>query len=204
MIERIRGKLLAVDDEGLTVETGGIAWRVCVPTAVIARMNALLEGTGGTPTVALPTHLLVRPDNWQLFGFAAEDERALFRELLGISGVGPRLAMSVLSHLTTAEIRHAVAAREARVFESVPGIGKRTAARLVLELSGKLASEALAPPGPGEAGATRDAIDALAALGVGRPEALTLVRAAMAARPETGERAAALVAEALRLRQTRG
>jgi Holliday junction DNA helicase RuvA len=203
MIERIRGKLLAVDGEGLTVETGGIAWRVCVPTTLLAHMNALLEGTGGTPTVALPTHLLVRPDNWQLFGFAAEGERTLFRELLGISGVGPRLAMSVLSHLTPAEIYRAVSAREARVFESVPGIGKRTAARLVLELSGKLASDAVTPAVPGEADATRDAIDALAALGVGRPEALTLVRAALAARPESGERAAALVAEALRLRRTR-
>jgi Holliday junction DNA helicase RuvA len=203
MIERIRGKLLAVDDEGLTVETGGIAWRVCVPKDVLTHMHALLEGTGATPTVALPTHLLVRPDNWQLFGFAGDEERALFRVLLGISGVGPRLAMSVLSHLTLSEIRSAVEAREARVFESVPGVGKRTAARLVLELSGKLASDAVSAFTPGEADVTRDAIDALAALGVGRPEALTLVRAAWAARPESGERAAALVAEALRLRRTR-
>jgi Holliday junction DNA helicase RuvA len=204
VIERIRGTLLAVDDDGITVGVGGFALRVQVPGAVLAHMGALLEGTGGSPAVSLATHLLIRPESWQLFGFAGEDEREFFRVLLGVSGIGPRHALSILSHLALADVRAAVAQRDPSVFESVPGIGKRIAERIVLELSGRLKLEAT-PAGPaGAPDAVRDALEALAALGLGRPEASALVRAALQAGPETGSSTAALVAEALRLRQARG
>jgi Holliday junction DNA helicase RuvA len=201
VIERVRGKLIAIDGEGITVDLGGLALRLLVPSGVLADLGSLLEGTGGPPAVSLPTHLLVRPENWQLFGFASEEQRELFRTVLGVSGIGPRLALALLSHLTREEMAAAVTAREARVFERVPGVGKRTAERIVVELSGKIAPAGRVPSG-GAAGMGQDAIDALLALGITRPEALALVQAALQAQPAP-DSTGALVAEALRVRQAR-
>jgi Holliday junction DNA helicase RuvA len=198
VIESVRGRLLAIGQDAVSLEVGGVTLRLQVPTGVLAELSPLLDATGAPPTVRLYTHLIIRPDAWLIFGFLAPQERQLFRVLLEIPGIGPRLSLSVLSHLSREEIREAVAARDARRFESVPGIGKRTAARILLELSGKLADA----PQEGEAGRSAsalDAVEALVTLGLARPEAESLVRAA-AREIGTGVEADRLVAAALQRR----
>ncbi|MBM3316248.1 MAG: Holliday junction branch migration protein RuvA [Candidatus Eisenbacteria bacterium] len=203
MIERVRGRLVGVDAEGLVVELGGLSLRLLVPRGVLADMASLSEGTGAPPAVSLATHMLVRPESWQLFGFAGEEQRDLFRTLLGVTGIGPRLALSLLSHLSREEIAAAAEARDARAFQRVPGVGKRTAERIAVELAGKLAPAGPGPAPGGRRSVGEDAIDALLALGVAPAEASALVRAALRADPqpaETGD----LVAAALRVRRARG
>jgi Holliday junction DNA helicase RuvA len=198
MIDAVRGRLVGLDAEGLSLDVGGVTLRLLAPGGVLRQLGPLEDSTGGPPVVRLHTHLIVRPDAWLLFGFLDPQERQLFRVLLGIPGIGPRLALSLLSHLTREDIQAAVAARDARRFESVPGVGKRTAARVLLELTGKLAQTPPAAP-PRGAGPVADAADALVALGLSRAEADALVRAAA---HETGAEAEAdqLVAAALRRR----
>jgi Holliday junction DNA helicase RuvA len=198
VIESVRGRLMAVDADGIALEVGGLTLRLQVPNGVLAQLGPLPEATGAPPTVRLYTHMILRPDAWLLFGFLDRDERRLFRALLEIPGIGPRLGLAVLSHLTHTEIEEAVTARDAKRFESVPGIGKRTAARILLELTGKV----VAPTTRETAGlpsALTDAVDALTALGLARAEAETLVRAtARAIGPEaTADR---LVSAALQRR----
>lgn len=202
MIERVRGRLVGVDAEGLVIELGGLSLRLLVPRGVLADMASLRESTGAPPAVSLTTHLLVRPESWQLYGFAGEEQRDLFRTLLGVTGIGPRLALSLLSHLKREEIAAGAEARDARVFQRVPGVGKRTAERIVIELAGKLGPPGLGPAAGGGTSLGEDAIDALLALGVAPAEASALVAAALKADPppaETGQ----LVAAALRARQAR-
>jgi holliday junction DNA helicase RuvA len=177
VIESVRGRVVALGEESVSLEVGGLTLLLHVPDGVVTRLGPLLDATGAPPAVRLHTHLIIRPDAWLLYGFLDAGERQLFRVLLAISGIGPRLSLAVLSHLTRAEIEEAVAARDARRFEAVPGIGKRTAARILLELTGKLGSGGGIEPArvPSALG---DAIDALTALGLGRAEADTLVRAA--------------------------
>jgi Holliday junction DNA helicase RuvA len=144
----------------------------------------------------------VRPESWQLFGFADTAQRDLFRVLLGISGIGPRVALSVLSHLSYDRIREAISAGDTACFAALPGIGKRTAARIVLELSGKLAGPGSAASAGGAPAVVQDAIDALVSLGIAQPEAAALVRAA-AGEVDAGDDPAPLVAAALRRQRSR-
>jgi Holliday junction DNA helicase RuvA len=177
MIESVRGRLVGLGEEGVALEVGGVTLRLQVPSGVFTHLGSLQEAAGAPPTVRLYTHLILRPDAWLLFGFLEPRERGLFRILLEIPGIGPRLALAVLSHLSRVEVEEAVAARDAKRFEAVPGIGKRTAARILLELSGKL-THVETQDWAGPPSALTDAVDALAALGLGRIEADSLVRAA--------------------------
>jgi len=177
VIESVRGRLVDVDEEGIALEVGGLTLRLQVPRGVLGQLDPLPEATGAPPTVRLYTHLILRPDAWLLFGFLDREERRLFRLLLEIPGIGPRLGLAVLSHLSRAEIEAAVAAHDAKRLESVPGIGKRTAARILLELTGKVTAPATRETA-GLPSALADAIDALTALGLARAEAEALVRAA--------------------------
>ncbi|MCK4414253.1 MAG: Holliday junction branch migration protein RuvA [Candidatus Eisenbacteria sp.] len=202
MIESIRGRLAALHDEGAIVEVGGLGLLVQVPAGLRSRLDTLLEGTADAPTIHLATHLLVRPESWQLFAFVDRAQRDLFRVLLGITGIGPRVAMNILSHLSFDEIRAALEAGEASRFAAVPGIGKRTAARIVLELSGKLKDAAGAAIAVGRTPVIQDAIDALVSLGVAQPEAVTLIGAAAREAGENDD-PATLVAAALRRQRSR-
>ena len=150
---------------------GGLGYEVDVPMSTFFNLPATGE------KVTLVTHLVVREDAHVLYGFATEDERGAFRQLIRISGVGARTALSLLSGLSVAELRQAVAMQEAGRLTKVPGIGKKTAERLLLELKGKIAE-----PLPG-AGAGRDApsvssdvLNALLALGYSAKEALAAVK----------------------------
>jgi holliday junction DNA helicase RuvA len=135
MIGRITGTLAEKNPPQLLIDCNGVGYEVDVPMSTFYNLPALGE------RVALLTHLVVREDAQLLYGFLTTAERATFRELLKISGIGPRTALSVLSGLSVAELAQAVAQQQAGRLQKVPGIGKKTAERLLLELKGKLAPD---------------------------------------------------------------
>ncbi|MCK4304342.1 MAG: Holliday junction branch migration protein RuvA [Candidatus Eisenbacteria sp.] len=200
MIEGLQGNLISVGEGQLLVEVGGISLSLQAPSGVCEAMRRLLSTPGGSPEVRLFTHLRVLPDSWQLYGFQDEAQRRIFRVLLGIPGIGPRLAMSLLSHLSWQEICAAIEAGDHACFQAVPGIGKRTAARIVVELAGKVESGGGVPELPAAGSAAADAVDTLAALGLGRAESLRLIRRVVA-EGVPAETTAALVTAALERRK---
>jgi Holliday junction DNA helicase RuvA len=147
MIASLRGKLLLVDGEHAVVEVGGLGLEVLAS----ARTLGGLRGHMGDE-VRLDTYLHVREDSLQLFGFRGVRERVFFLWLIGVSGVGPKVALAVLSGYPVEELELAVARDDVNKFESIPGIGKKLAQRLVVELGDKVGE--LPPGGAGEAGGT--------------------------------------------------
>jgi Holliday junction DNA helicase RuvA len=170
MIGRLDGRLLQKNPPTLLVDVGGVGYEVDVPMSTFYQLPAVSE------RVVLLTHLAVREDAHQLYGFATGDERAAFRELIKISGVGARTALSVLSGLSVTELAQAITLQESVRLTRIPGIGKKTAERLLLELKGKLGAD-LASAGTGAAGeASADIVHALLALGYNEREASAAVR----------------------------
>jgi Holliday junction DNA helicase RuvA len=147
------------------VDVGGIAYDVDVPMSTFYALPATGEA------VTLFTHLSIKEDSHALYGFATLEERAAFRQLIKISGVGPRTALSVLSGLSVADLAEAVTLQDAAKLTTVPGIGKKTAERLLLELKGKIAAAGKAQP----SGAS-DVVNALMGLGYNEKEALQAVK----------------------------
>jgi holliday junction DNA helicase RuvA len=133
MIGRLQGKVAAKAPPQVLLDVQGVGYEVDVPMSTFCALPGLGE------TVTLLTHFVVREDAQVLFGFLAHDEREAFRQLIKISGVGPRTALSLLSGLSVADLTAAVAQQETGRLIKVPGIGKKTAERLLLELKGKLA-----------------------------------------------------------------
>jgi Holliday junction DNA helicase RuvA len=172
MIGRIAGTLLEKSPPRVLVDVHGVGYEIDVPMSTFYPLPAL-----GQPVVLL-THFVVREDAQALFGFATPTERAAFRELLRISGIGPRTALAVLSGLPADELATAVAQQDPARLVKVPGIGKKTAERLLLELKGRLAD---ALPGAGAAvpadGARADIVQALLALGYGERDAQAALKA---------------------------
>jgi Holliday junction DNA helicase RuvA len=169
--ESIHGRLLRRDPACAVVEAGGIGYRVLVP---LSTYDALPPA--GEP-VTLLLYLVVREDEWRLYGFGRAEERATFQALLRVSGVGPALALSLLSGFRPAEFQAAVANADVRALTRVKGVGRKTAERIVVELrdvwpKGGGAAGAALPGGQGEAaGPVEDAIRALEALGMDPAEA---------------------------------
>jgi Holliday junction DNA helicase RuvA len=166
LIGRLAGKLLSKQPPQVLVDCGGVAYEVDVPMSTFYSLPAT-----GEP-VTLLTHLAVREDAHVLYGFATAEERAAFRQLIKISGVGARTALSVLSGLSVAELGNAVTMQDAARLTKVPGIGKKTAERLLLELKGKISDAAVKPA----AGAAGDVVNALLGLGYSEKEALAAVK----------------------------
>jgi len=164
MIGRIAGKLLEKHPPQIVVDVQGVGYEIDVPMSTFYQLPA----TGAD--VSLYTHMAVREDAHQLYGFATEPERYAFRQLLKISGVGARTALSVLSGLSVAELRAAVAAQDAGRLTKVPGIGKKTAERLLLELRDKLDAVIAASSAAKGDGYTGDVNNALLALGYNERE----------------------------------
>jgi Holliday junction DNA helicase RuvA len=135
MIGRLAGILLEKNPPEIVLDAGGVGYEVSVP------MSTFYDLPPSGDKVSLWTHLVVREDAQLLFGFLTQRERAIFRELIRIAGVGPRTALSVLSGMTAGELIEAVALQEPGRLVKVPGIGKKTAERLLLELKGRLAPE---------------------------------------------------------------
>ena len=159
MIGKLTGTLAAKNPPEVLVDCGGVGYEVLVPMSTFYNLPALGD------KVALLTHLIVREDAHLLYGFATNDERAGFKQLVKISGVGPRTALSILSGMSVADIAQAVAKQDAGRLTKIPGIGKKTAERLLLELKGKL-GDALATGGASVANDNQsDILQALVALG---------------------------------------
>ncbi|HLP98461.1 MAG TPA: Holliday junction branch migration protein RuvA [Sideroxyarcus sp.] len=166
MIGRLSGTLLEKNPPQILLDVQGVGYEVDVPMSTFYNLPALNE------KVVLHTHFVVREDAQLLYGFATQEERVAFRQLLKISGVGPKLALSVLSGLSIADLAAAVANKDAARLTKVPGIGKKTAERLLLELQGKFAvSGASGAQGATAASSGSDIVNALIALGYNEKEA---------------------------------
>ncbi|HSR21868.1 MAG TPA: Holliday junction branch migration protein RuvA [Anaerolineales bacterium] len=131
MIATLRGEILQIEEQAVILEVGGIGLRVFVPAPLRARLNV---GEG----LSLYTHLVVREDALVLYGFELQAERELFGLLLGVDGVGPKVSLAVLSTLSLDAIQHAVMAEQVEVLGRVPGVGKKTAQKMVLHLHDRL------------------------------------------------------------------
>ncbi len=164
MIGRLTGRLAAKHPPQVLVDVGGVAYEVDVPMSTFYSLPATGE------SVSLFTQLIVREDAHTLYGFATLDERGAFRQLIRISGIGARTALAVLSGLSVSELASAVALQQAATLVKIPGIGKKTAERLLLELKGRLAVSK-----EPSAEAPNDVLNALAALGYSDKEAAAAV-----------------------------
>ena len=157
MIARLRGKPVASTPEGLVLDVGGVGYLVAATPSAVRKADGAAE-------VVVETYLHVREDALQLYGFAERAERELFVQLLSVNGVGPKVALAIVSGSPAAELRRAIVLEDTARFEAIPGIGKKTAQRVVLELKEKVSSAAGAPEARG-AGSHLVARDALVELG---------------------------------------
>ena len=176
MIASVTGRLTAATADRVVIETpGGVGYELTIPLGVMERLPAVGQ------TVTLATELVVRDDGWALYGFADDGARRFFQRLTSVSGVGPKLAIALLSHLGAERGARAIREKNVALLASVSGIGKKTAERLALELGDKVdeftgAAEAAPPPG----GAASGALRALEGLGYAPAEADRALRQALA------------------------
>ncbi len=171
MIGRLTGVIAEKSPPQVLVDVNGVGYELDVPMSTFYN----LPGIGERAT--LLTHFVVREDAQQLFGFLTNDERSTFRQLVKISGVGPRTALSILSGLSVAELAAAVSRQESGRLVKVPGIGKKTAERLLLELKGKLGTDLGLPAATAATDAQADIVQALVALGYNEREAAAALKA---------------------------
>ncbi len=179
MIGHLRGSVFHLAPQLVVLDVGGVGYQVHIPLATYAEIERLGVGT----EASLHVHTHVRDDTLQLFGFSSPQEKALFERLISISGIGPKLAQAILSGLPAAELAAAIKAGDLRRLNAIPGVGKKTAERLILELKDRIAD--LADPEAGGSGEVaipgspvRDAIDALVHLGYRAAQAERAVNAA--------------------------
>ena len=171
MIGKLTGTLSDKNPPQVLVDCNGVGYEVDVPMSTFYNLPAVGE------KVSLLTHFVVREDAQVLYGFGSGAERAAFRELIRISGVGPRTALSVLSGMSVSDIAQAVTAQDAGRLVKVPGIGKKTAERLLLELKGRFGPDLGAATGAAASDAQSDIQQALVALGYSDKEAAASVKA---------------------------
>ena len=169
MIGRLSGLLLDKNPAQLIVDCNGVGYEVGVPMSTFYNLPATGE------RVTLLTHMVVREDAQLLYGFGTTQERELFRELIKISGIGARTALAILSGMSVNDLGQAVTLQEVGRLTRVPGIGKKTAERLLLELKGKLGAELGTAPGT-EGESSNDVLSALLALGYSEKEALLAIK----------------------------
>jgi Holliday junction DNA helicase RuvA len=193
VIARLEGLVVEKSPEGVVLDVHGVGYEVRVP------LSTFFELPDEGKLVRLRIHTHVREDAFSLFGFLSETERALFRLLLATSGVGPKLALSILSGLPVRKLVAALRAGDLATLSGIPGVGKKTAERMVLELREKVLgldvdTQPERPPAPDTAAAAESA---LTNLGYPRPQAERAVRRALEALPE-GASLESLIKEALR------
>jgi holliday junction DNA helicase RuvA len=169
MIGRISGTLLAKHPPQVLIDAHGVGYEIDVPMSSFYDLPEI-----GKP-VTLLTHMVVREDAQLLYGFLTQEERSAFKELIKVSGVGPRIALAVLSGLSVEQLAQAIATQQAGLLTRVPGIGKKTAERLVLELKGKLADAIGTSPNAATSD-TADIVNALVSLGYSEKEALAATK----------------------------
>ena len=183
MIGRLRGEIVAKRPPHLLVDVSGVGYELEAPMSTFYDLPAV------GAAVVLHTHLVIREDAHVLYAFAREPERALFRSLLRVSGVGPKMALAILSGMNADEFARCVQRDDTAALSRLPGIGKKTAERLIIEMRDRLArlddeafTVAARPQatGAGAPSALEDAVSALIALGYKAPEASRMVRAVAA------------------------
>jgi Holliday junction DNA helicase RuvA len=168
MIAALKGKLQALGSDWAIVNVNGIGFQVYMPTSTLSTLGTIGE------EVELHTHLHIREDNATLYGFATVEELGLFQTLIGVSGMGPRLALAMLSAMSVEKLAMAIATGSADLLDEIPGIGKKLASRLILELKGKIAAGWLAAPAQ-LAEENTDVLSALTSLGYSVREATRAV-----------------------------
>ena len=176
MIAGLHGRLDAKLSDSVLLDVGGVIYRVGTSATTLRDVGEVGDDT------RLKTHLFVREDQLTLYGFASDDELRLFETLIGVTGVGPRLACAILSHIETGRLHEAIAAENADYLATVPGVGKKTAARLILELRGKVALAGRTTSGGTAPSVDGEVVEALQALGYTAAEA----HGAVAATPRHG------------------
>ncbi len=179
MISYIRGELAAIEEEKVVVDVGGIGYGIYMPGQSMGKLPAI------GAEVKLHTYLNVREDAMQLFGFLTRDDLKIFKLVIGVSGIGPKGGLSILSKLTPDDLRFAVLSGDAKAISAAPGIGKKTAEKLIIELKDKLSMDDViqnveaVEEISGQSGVSQiqtDAIQALTALGYGNTESLRAVK----------------------------
>lgn len=180
MISYIRGELVAVEKEKVIIDVGGIGYGIFMPESAMG----LLPQMGNE--VKLYTYLNVREDAMQLFGFLTRDDLEIFKLLIGVSGIGPKGGLSILSKLTADDLRFAIMSGDSKAISAAPGIGKKTAEKVIIELKDKLDIEQILNPSDSETKSAikmdssanevqSEAVQALVALGYGSTESLKAV-----------------------------
>ncbi len=183
MFSYIKGELAEVFEGGVVVEAGQIGWNISVPTSVLDRLPRIGS------EVKIFTSFQVREDAMMLYGFLSRQDQRMFEELLGVSGIGPKAALGILSSLTPDDLRLAILSEDARAIAKAPGVGPKTAKRIILDLKDRVKAEDVLPAmvagadGAGAQaagsladGAAREAAEALVALGYSASEAMKAVR----------------------------
>ncbi|MCM0045127.1 MAG: Holliday junction branch migration protein RuvA [Burkholderiaceae bacterium] len=170
MIGRLSGILYDKNPAQLLIDCNGVGYEVSVPMSTFYNLPSTGE------KVALLTHMVVREDAQLLYGFGTQQERELFRELIRISGIGARTALAILSGMSVKDLAQAVTLQDAGRLTKIPGIGKKTAERLLLELKGKLGADIGAVAGGAGAESSNDILSALLALGYSEKEALPAIK----------------------------
>ncbi len=169
MIATLRGEVTQIEEQAMVVETGGVGLRVFVPAPVRGRMKV------GEPAF-LFTHLVVRETELSLYGFDSQSERDLFHLLLGVDGVGPKVALSVLSTMTIDAVQRAVFTEQAELISRVPGVGKKTAQKIVLYLHDRLKPDETLKTVAAMSDSDSELLAALAALGYSVVEAQSAIQ----------------------------
>lgn len=170
MIGRLSGILLEKNPPQLLIDCNGVGYEIDVPMSTFYNLPGMGE------KVVLLTHLAVREDAHLLYGFGTAEERNVFKQLIKISGVGARTALSILSGLSVSDLAQAITLQESGRLTKIPGIGKKTAERLLLELKGKLGADIGAAGGVVQNDATSDILNALLALGYSDKEAMLALK----------------------------
>jgi Holliday junction DNA helicase RuvA len=165
VIASLKGTLQALVSDGAVIDVHGLGFRVFMPTSTLSTLGAIGD------EVELHTHLQLREDNATLYGFATPEELGLFQTLIGVSGLGPKLALSMLSAMSVEKLAMAIASGAADLLSEVPGIGKKTANRIILELKEKVAAGWLTTPPPEFAEENAEVLAALTSLGYSVREA---------------------------------
>ena len=171
MIGKLTGTLLEKNPPEVLVDCAGVGYEVQVPMGTFYNLPAIGE------RVSLLTQFIVREDAQLLYGFASAPERAAFRQLIKISGVGPRMALGILSGMGVDDLAQAITLQEVGRLVKVPGIGKKTAERLLLELKGKLGADMGSAPHQASSAAQADILQALLALGYSDKDAAAALKA---------------------------
>jgi holliday junction DNA helicase RuvA len=170
LIAGVRGVVEEMEADAVLIDIGGIVLRVYAPTSTLSGVS------GPGSSVSLHAHLQLKEDGVTLFGFASKQELKMFSMLLTVSGVGPRIALALLSSMSVDDLTLAIVSEETARLSSVPGVGKRIAGRIALELKPKVGQVEIAPSGTGETTSASELLAALTALGYSPAEASSAIR----------------------------